>query len=443
VRGPLEPVAAGFAAELSRQGYTLLSARGQLWLVAHLSRWLAEHGLGITDLTAQVVEAFLAARKALGYRAFRTEKALVPLLGYLRGLGLLMPASPAGPSTPAEVLLDRFGDYLLVERGLRPEVVRGYRDLVRPFVIDAVGRSGIGPVNLTAADVTSFMVVCSGRMVSKTVQRLASAMRSLLRFWLLDGIVSVSLVEAVPKVAHRPAHLPRGLDPAKVVAIVESCDVGTPNGLRDRAILLMLSRLGLRAGEVAQLGLDDIDWRAGLIMVRGKGNRTDALPLPPDVGQAIVDYLRSGRPADAADRSVFVRVLAPHRRLTSCGVTQVVAAAGLRAGLGETVYAHRLRHSAATMMLAAGAPLAEIGQVLRHRRCVDHGRLRARRHALGPVRWMCHEPFVGCDTQNVVVTFRLRTITRLMIQTELRATASQRPGRPHRPADRAVRNGDK
>jgi site-specific recombinase XerD len=130
----------------------------------------------------------------------------------------------------------------------------------------------------------------------------------------------------------------------------------------------VLSRLGLRAGEVARLELGDIDWRTGLITVRGKGNRTDALPLPPDVGQAIVDYLRSGRPADAADRSVFIRVLAPHRGLSSCGVSQVVAAAGRRAGLGETVYAHRLRHSAATTMLAAGAPLAEIGQVLRHRR---------------------------------------------------------------------------
>lgn len=368
MRGPLEPVAAGFAAELAGQGYTLFSARGQMGLAAHLSRWLTEQGLGITALTPEVAEAFLAARRAAGYRAFRTAKALAPLLGYLRGLQLLPPVPPTGPPTPAEALLVRFGEYLLVERGLRAEVVRGYCDLVRPFVIDAVESGGVGPASLAAADVTTFMVASSGRLASKTVQRLASALRSLLRFWLLDGIVPVSLVEAVPKVAHRPAHLPRSLEPVKVAAILASCDTGTPNGLRDRAILLLLSRLGLRAGEVARLGLDDIDWRAGLITVRGKGNRTDALPAPPDVGQAIVDYLRSGRPADAAGRSVFVRVLAPHRGLTSGGVTQVVAAAGLRAGLGETVYAHRLRHSAATTMLAAGAPLAEIGQVLRHRR---------------------------------------------------------------------------
>jgi integrase/recombinase XerD len=370
VRGPLEPVVAGFAAELAGQGYTLFSARGQMELAAHLSRWMAEQGLGVSALTAEVVEAFLAARRAAGYRAFRTAKGLAPLVGYLREVGLLPPAPPAGPPTPVEALLDRFGEYLLAERGLRAEVVRGYRALVRPFVTAAVESGGVGPVNLTAADVTTFMVAASGRLAPKTVQHLASALRSLLRFWLLDGIVTVSLVEAVPKVAHRPAHLPRSLEPVKVAAIIASCDTGTRNGLRDRAILLLLSRLGLRAGEVARLGLDDIDWRAGLITVPGKGNRTDALPLPSDVGRAIVDYLRSGRPAGVADRSVFVRVLAPHRRLTSGGVTQVVAAAGLRAGLSETVYAHRLRHSAATMMLAAGAPLAEIGQVLRHRRAL-------------------------------------------------------------------------
>jgi integrase/recombinase XerD len=368
VRGPLEPVVAGFAAGLVAQGYTLFSTRNQMALAAHLSRWLAGQGLEVSALTASVVEGFLAARRAAGYRAFRTAKALAPLLGYLRGLQLLPPGPPAGPRTPAEVLLDRFGEYLLAERGLRVEVVRGYRALVGPFVMDAVESGGGGPVNLTAADVTTFMVASSGRLAPKTVQRLASALRSLLRLWLLDGVVAVSLVEAVPKVAHRPAHLPRSLEPVKVAAILASCDTSSRNGLRDRAILLMLSRLGLRAGEVARLGLDDVDWRAGLITVRGKGNRTDALPLPPDLGQAIVDYLQSGRPTDAAGRSVFVRVLAPHRALTGSGVTQVVAAARLRAGLGETVYAHRLRHSAATTMLAAGAPLAEIGQVLRHRR---------------------------------------------------------------------------
>ena len=131
--------------------------------------------------------------------------------------------------------------------------------------------------------------------------------------------------------------------------------------------MTLLARMGLRAGEVAGLRLDDIDWRLGEITVRGKGNRRDRLPLPADAGEAVADWLRHGRPATALDRSVFIRIKAPHRGLTSGGVTQAVAAGALRAGLG-VVRAHRLRHSAATAMLAEGASLAEIGQVLRHRR---------------------------------------------------------------------------
>jgi integrase/recombinase XerD len=130
--------------------------------------------------------------------------------------------------------------------------------------------------------------------------------------------------------------------------------------------VLLLSRLGLRAGEVARLGLDDIDWRHGEIAITGKGSRAERLPLPADVGTAIAAYLRRGRPATAEGRSVFVRVHAPHRPLTTGGVTMVVFDAAQRAGLGR-MHAHRLRHTAATAMLRAGSPLPEVGQVLRHR----------------------------------------------------------------------------
>jgi site-specific recombinase XerD len=136
-------------------------------------------------------------------------------------------------------------------------------------------------------------------------------------------------------------------------------------------MLTLLSRLGLRAGEVAGLALDDIDWRAGEITVRGKGNRAERLPLPADAGEAIAAYLRDGRPEPfEAARQVFLRARAPHCGLTSGGVTQAVFSAGQRAGIGA-VYAHQLRHSAAVAMLAAGAPLTEIGQVLRHRRLLS------------------------------------------------------------------------
>jgi integrase/recombinase XerD len=190
-------------------------------------------------------------------------------------------------------------------------------------------------------------------------------LRALLRFWFLDGVTGADLSMSVPKVAHRPPGLPKGLPAEQIAALLTSCDTGSANGLRDLAILTMLTRMGLRAGEVAGLQLDDLDWRHGEVMVRGKAGRVDRLPLPADVGRALVKYLEVGRPDTALDRCVFVRVKAPHHGLTNIGVTQVVKSAAHRAGLG-TVYAHRLRHSAATAMLAAGAPLAEIGQVLRH-----------------------------------------------------------------------------
>jgi integrase/recombinase XerD len=364
--GPLTPYAAGFADELVGMGYTLLSTRDQLALVAHFSRWLDAEDLDVADVAEATVEVFVAVRRAAGYRAHLNAKSLVPLLAYLRGLGLVAPARAAA-LTSVEQALERFRGYLLVERGLSPASARGYVDLVRPFVAGRIDEHGVDPQRVTAGEVISFMVAQSSRVAPKTLQRSGSALRSLLRFWHLEGILATSLVEVVPKVACRSPQLPRALEPGQVAAMLASCDRERVDGLRDHAMLLLLSRLGLRCGEVAALALDDLDWRAGQLTVRGKGNRRDLLPLPVEVGQALVDYLRSGRPATAIGRSVFVRFKAPHRALTGCGVTQAVAAAGRRAGVG-TVYGHRLRHSAATSMLAAGGSLAEIGQVLRHRR---------------------------------------------------------------------------
>ena len=201
---------------------------------------------------------------------------------------------------------------------------------------------------------------------------------------MLTGAIAQSLAAAVPSVAcRRLTGLPKGLDPDQVGRLLASCDRRTPNGCRDVAVLTMLVRLGLRAAEVAKLTLDDIDWRAGEIVVRGKANCTERLPLPSDVGEAVAAYLRHGRPTSAHGRTVFVRIKAPHRPLSTCGVTQIVAAAARRAGLGR-IHAHRLRHTAATQMLRAGASLPEIGQLLRHRRAlttaiyakVDRDRLR-------------------------------------------------------------------
>ena len=183
-------------------------------------------------------------------------------------------------------------------------------------------------------------------------------------------MIDQPLAEAVPSPpGWTLTGLPKALSQSQVAALLGSCDLQTATGRRDLAILTLLARLGLRAGEVAHLGLDDIDWRRGELVVRGKGNRIGRLPLPWDVGERIVDYLHDGRPDGVEDRTVFVGAQAPHRALSSIGVTTVVAAAGRRAGLG-TIGAHRLRHSAATAMLAGGGSLREIGDVLRQRRAM-------------------------------------------------------------------------
>lgn len=365
VVGPLELHAAGFAEHLARRGYTVATRRQWMTLVAHLSRWLAGEGLQAAGLTAAVGRRYIAVRVAAGYRAFRSRRSLDPLLSYLRGLGAAPAEPPTVPAT-VDMLVERFRRYLLSERGLRPNVAAFYVASVRPFVSTVVVGDAVDAANLSTRTVTAFMSNLAGSLALKTVQGRASALRVLLRFWFLDGVTDTDLSVCVPRVANRSSGLPKGLPAEQVTALLASCDTRSANGLRDLAILTMLARMGLRSGEIAGLQLDDLDWRQGEIVVHGKGGRTDRLPLPADVGQVLTDYLRSGRPTGALDRSVFVRVKAPRRGLTNTGVTQVVNAAAHRCGLG-TIYAHRLRHSAATAMLAAGAPLAEIGQVLRHR----------------------------------------------------------------------------
>jgi integrase/recombinase XerD len=194
---------------------------------------------------------------------------------------------------------------------------------------------------------------------------LVCALRSFLRYLHLAGLIDAPLVWAVPSVADlRDRTLPRGLEPAAVKKLVASCDRRTLVGRRDYAILLLLSRLGLRAGEVARLKLDDVDWRGGLLLIHGKGGRQDELPLPVDVGAALVSYLR--RRPGCECRMLFLRITAPREGLNRSTIGTIVREACTRAGLPR-VGAHRLRHTAATEMLRQGASLAEIGQVLRHR----------------------------------------------------------------------------
>jgi integrase/recombinase XerD len=366
VCGPLEPHVTGFAEELLRQGYTWSSAAQHVCFLAHLDRWMSGEGIGLGGLSGPMVERYLDQRRAAGYVEYRSVKALRPLLNYLAPLGVL-PVQKEVPPGPVEELLGHYHDYLVGERGLTAGTARGYVDFVRPFVSTRVHGDVLDLGGITAADVTGFVLSsCPGRAVG-SAKLIVCALRSLLRWLHLTGQMPASLASAVPPVAGwRLSGMPKGLEAGELRRLLASCDRRTRAGRRDYAVMLLLSRLGLRAGEVAGLGLDDIDWRRGELTIRGKGNRAERLPLPADVGAAIAAYLRRGRPATADGRNVFVRVHAPHRALTTGGVTMIVFGAAQRAGLGR-LHAHRLRHTAATAMLRAGSSLPEVGQVLRHR----------------------------------------------------------------------------
>lgn len=366
VLGPLESYAPGFAAGLLGQGYTVSGASQHLCFIGHLSRWMLACGRDVSALTPEVVDEYLTARRSAGYVNYRSVKAMRPLLDYLEPLDVLPQLAPVALG-PVDVLLERYRGYLILERGLTTGTARGYIDSVRPFVAGRACQDGLDIAGLTASDVNRFVVDACPHRATGSAKLIVSALRSLLNFLHLSGEVDESLASAVPSVAGWAlSGLPKGLGPDELRRLLSSCDRRRATGRRDYAIMLLLSRLGLRAGEVAALGLDDIDWHAGQFAVRGKGNRVERLPLPADVGAAIAGYLRRGRPATAQGRCVFVRVHAPHRAMTTGGVTMVVFDGGRRAGLGR-IHAHRLRHTAATQMLRAGTPLADVGQILRHR----------------------------------------------------------------------------
>jgi integrase/recombinase XerD len=363
VAGLLAPYAEGFRAELLGQGYTQGSAAHQIHLMAHLSRWLEAQGLEPAALDERVASHFAAVRRADGYAAQRSARAVMPLLGYLRARGVAAPRVPEPEAeAPGDRLIGRFAGYLARERCLAADSIRSYTGVARRFLAE------VDVEGLTAADVTGFARRECGRRGVASAKATVTGLRALLRFLYLDGQITVPLASAVPSAAcWQLAALPRGVSPADLARIIDSCDRRGVAGRRDYAVIVLLARLGLRAGEVAGLDLGDIDWRQGEITVRGKGGRRDNLPIPADVGEAVAGWLAGGRPPDTAGPAVFVRLRPPHGRLASTSVSYVVRRACGRAGIAAAG-AHRLRHTAAASMLAAGGTLAEIGQVLRHAR---------------------------------------------------------------------------
>jgi site-specific recombinase XerD len=366
VRGPLAGLADGFRAELDRLGYTPSSREFKLAEVAKLSAWLESRGLDAGDICRARIEEFLSDLAARPGRA-PTLVAMGPLLAWLRRLGLTADDPPAPPG-PLDTLMGRYRRWMVTDRQLAARTIRRYEQGARLFLESRAGQgANPGVEGLSEQAVTAFLLAEASRGLSaKSLQGRVAELRSVLRFLYLQAMIATPLGEGVPPVpGWKDTGVPRRLAAAEVQALLDSCDRATASGKRDLSILLLLARMGLRAAEVAGLELDDFDWRAGELAVRGKAGHRDRMPLPAEVGEAVAAYLLQAR-RGADTRAAFLTLRPPPRPMGHTTVSQVVWRQCRIAGV-EPVRAHRLRHALATELLSRGVRLPEIAQVLRQR----------------------------------------------------------------------------
>ena len=373
-KGPLSPHLPAFVTSLIDQGYALVCVRAKAWRAAEFDAWLDAQGVGLAEVHDAHVEAFLRRpyqpRSDCRDAPRRHEPPAVrQLLRYLRAQGLC--AAPTLAVTPADELAASFAQHLQHERGLATTTIGGYRHLACDFLTHRFGSDNIDLGAIRATDVIGFVRREAPRLRPRGLKHVVSGLRAFLRYAEYRGEINGALISAVPAVAAWTATppLPRAISAEHARRVIASCDLRTSVGRRDRAVLLLLARLGLRGGEVLALLLEDIDWDAGLLRVRGKNGHQCLMPLPVDVGEAIAAYLRQGRPA-SPDRHVFLRTRAPHRCLQqgSDVIGSLVRNAIERAGVDAPHKgSHQFRHALAVGMLRGGASLPEIGELLRHR----------------------------------------------------------------------------
>ena len=364
VVGPLAGFAAGYEVWLAGRGICRRAIRDRLWQFWYLSEWLDGWGLAAGALDRRRAEEHLAERRGAGCVEWVAPSSLRLPLQYLREIGVAPPETDL-PAGPVDRLLVDYREFLVLERRLAARTVAGCERVARVFLEDRQRRRGAMELGqLAAADVSEFLARESRRLNVGGMRGLVSKLRPFLVFLHVTGRIAGPLRWAVPRVADTNGRLlPRAVDRETVAALLASCDRGRTGGRRDYAMLLLLARLGLRCGEVAALQLEDIDWRAGELLVRGKGGREDRMPLPVDVGEALAEYLPQRPPIES--RAVFIRLPAPIGPTTRKTVSEAVVRACQRAGVPR-IAAHRLRHTAATEMLRGGCSLAEVAEVLRH-----------------------------------------------------------------------------
>jgi site-specific recombinase XerD len=350
------------------KGYAQNTVRAKCDVLADLSRWLERRGLPLAGFDEGRLTQFLATRRRRN-KTRRGDRATGhQLLEHLRELEEIAAAAQRIDRTPVACLTREFEGFLCAERGLASSTVSDYSHTARDFLKDRFGGKALHLERLRSQDLHGFILREVQRVSRSHGKGAVTALRSFLRFLLQRGSIQTDLARTLPGVATwRLSHLPKSLPPGQVEQLLACCDRSTPTGKRDYAILLLLARLGLRGGEVLAMTLEDLDWERGEIVVRGKGQRLERLPLPAEVGAALACYLRDVRPARAT-RRVFIRMKAPLQGLARTAICCIVGRALRRAGLNpEFKGAHLLRHSLATDLLRRGASLGEIGQLLRHR----------------------------------------------------------------------------
>lgn len=370
--GPLVPYLGPYAEYLANQGYSQVMFWKKTNLVTAFSRWLQQGGVAINEITGEHEDAFLCDRAQYRLPQVGDRFTLTGMVTWLRDRGVVN-GQPvvAVEVSGVERVLQEYGTFLLADRGLARKTIENYCGYVRRFLADADVESDVQLASVKARQIADYLRKKAPKnRTTISAKHDVTALRSFLRFARSRGYIHGDLAAAVPSVAGwSMASIPRAMPADGVHALLNaSATWKEPAGLRNRAILLLLARLGLRASEVVQLELDDIDWGEGCLIVHGKSRERRPLPLPHDVGQAIATYLEHGRPRSNS-RRVFLCAHAPRGELRSASDVSVIVARALkRAGIeSRSGGAHQLRHALAVGMLRQGASLTEIGQVLRHR----------------------------------------------------------------------------
>jgi site-specific recombinase XerD len=357
-----------YAARLVKDGLARQGTWRCLSLVGDLLSWIATSRSTPTDLDERMIERYL--RHRAGKRSIQPgdRAALKRLLSVLRDAGTIALAA-LPPITPQDQIFVEFGDYLRRERGLAPKSIIRHLPVIRRFLREVcpAGPSDLGKIS--QEDVPRYIERHARDWSAASGKAMCWSLRAFFRYLYQRGLNPLPLAGCVPSIRRwKLASLPTYLSAAQVQKVLDGCDRTTALRRRDYAILMMLARLGLRAGEIATLTLDDMNWRSGEMLVRAKGRQRARMPIPPDVGAAVVDYLSDGRPTSSC-RRLFLRTLAPNVGFASgCAITMIAKTALERVGIRGYAHqgAHIFRHSLATELLRSGASLSEIGQLLRH-----------------------------------------------------------------------------